>query len=60
MIRNVRLGWKGLPGTNTPAYFGLFVFDEEKSFTTFTIGVNIIEVYFLSLLLSQDKLKYLS
>jgi hypothetical protein len=27
---SVRLGWNGLPGTNAPAYFAIFVGVKEK------------------------------
>jgi hypothetical protein len=33
-LTNIRLGWKGLPGTNTPAYYKHSYMTEEKSFIT--------------------------
>jgi hypothetical protein len=30
-IANIRIGWKGLVGTNAPAYSDSFMSDEEKS-----------------------------
>jgi hypothetical protein len=30
ILSNIKLGWKGFPGTNILAYFRLFINDEEK------------------------------
>jgi hypothetical protein len=32
LLIDIRLSWKGLPGTNALAYFGTFSRNEEKSF----------------------------
>jgi hypothetical protein len=32
LITNIRLGWRGLPGTNTLAYFAFIDNEKEKSF----------------------------
>jgi hypothetical protein len=37
-IANIRIGWKGLVGTNAPAYLESFVSDEEKSFMGLKTG----------------------
>jgi len=39
---NISMGWKGLPGTNTPSYLSLFISDEEKSLKMLTPGANVI------------------
>jgi hypothetical protein len=47
------VGWKGLPDTNALDYLP---FHEEKSFKTMTHGVNVINVFSLSLTLLIKKL----
>ncbi len=37
---NVRLGWKVIAGTNTPAYLASLTVTKEKCFITLTPGVN--------------------
>jgi hypothetical protein len=39
-LENIRLGWKGLPGTNTPAYFASLSMAEKK-FCCFTQVVDV-------------------
>jgi hypothetical protein len=38
---NIRLDWKGLPGTNTLAYYEHLCITEEKSFITLAQGQSI-------------------
>ncbi len=43
---NIRLGWKGLPGTNILAYYEKSQLTAVKSFVTLAPGVNAIKLYF--------------
>ncbi len=42
--RNVKLGWKDLLGTNI-SVLGIFISDEEKSFTTLWLAINVMKNY---------------
>ncbi len=46
MLTNIRLNWKGLPGTNAVAYFVAASVTEEKSFIKIKIGVNVKKLFF--------------
>jgi hypothetical protein len=46
LLKNIRLGRKGLPGINTTAYFRLFVSGDEKKFNVFDTGVNVMKHFF--------------
>jgi hypothetical protein len=48
-----------LPGTNTPAYFALSSATKETSFITLTPGVNVIKLFYLSLMMDTNKLECL-
>ncbi len=42
---NIRLGWKGLPGTNTPAFYKNLQIMAVKSFTVQAPDVNLAPVW---------------
>jgi hypothetical protein len=42
---NIRLAWKGLPGTNTPPYYEKLKLMSIKSFITLATGVNVIKLF---------------
>jgi len=42
---NIRLGWKGLPGTNTLAFYEHSSIAEANSFITLRPGPNIIKLF---------------
>jgi hypothetical protein len=41
----IRLGWKGLPGTNTLAYYENSLITDRKSFITLGPGGNVIKLF---------------
>jgi hypothetical protein len=43
-LTTIRLGWKGLPGTNTLAYHKNSIILDVKSLITFGGGVNAIDL----------------
>jgi hypothetical protein len=43
LLQNIRLGWEGLPGTNTQAYYKHFLITAIKSFITLPPGACIIK-----------------
>jgi hypothetical protein len=45
---NIRLGWKGLPGTNTLAYYTQILITTVKSFITLTPGQSFPLVILLA------------
>ncbi len=45
LLANVRLGWKGLPGTNALAYFASSSATEKKVFVTLEPGANVIKLF---------------
>ncbi len=47
LLTNIRLDWKGFPGTNT-SLLRKFVNYRQKSFITLSPGVNVIELSFSS------------
>jgi hypothetical protein len=50
LLENIGLGWKGLPGTNTLAYYKHSQITAVKSFITMGSSVddNAIKLYFLT------------
>ncbi len=42
---NIRLGWKGLPGTNVLAYNKKLYLTAVKSFITLVLGANVIKLF---------------
>jgi len=42
---NIRLGWKGLPGTNTLAFYEHSSIAEANSFITLRPGPNVIKLF---------------
>jgi len=44
-LTNNTLGWKGLPGKNTPAYYEHSKVTEEKSFVILSPGVNVKKLF---------------
>jgi hypothetical protein len=50
LLENILLSWKGLPGTNTLAYYKHSQITAVKSFITMGISVddNAIKLYFLT------------
>jgi hypothetical protein len=45
LLTNIRLGWKGLPGTNALAYYEKFVNYCRKMFMKLTPGANVIKLF---------------
>jgi hypothetical protein len=45
LLANVRLGWKGLPGTNIIAYYKHFKITDKKSFIAMGPGANVIKLF---------------
>ncbi len=45
---NIRLGWKGLPGINTPAYYTHLLITTVKRFVTLTPGQSFPLVILLA------------
>jgi hypothetical protein len=41
---NIRLGWKGLTGTHTVAYYGHLLFTDVKTFITLGPGPNVTKL----------------
>jgi hypothetical protein len=56
----IRLGWKGLPGTNTLAYYENLLITDRKSFITLDPGVNFIKLFPSSLTMRPNKLEHVS
>jgi hypothetical protein len=58
LLANIRLGWKGLPGTNNLAYYKYSKITPVKSFITLGLGVNVIKLFHICLccsgLISQN------
>ncbi len=52
----IRLGWKGMPGTNTIAYYESLQITDRKSFITLGLDVSTGSEYVLKLKFSE-KLK---
>ncbi len=48
LLANIRLGWKGLTGTNAQAYFVSLLATKEKRFTTLITGPSA-RVHFIPL-----------
>jgi hypothetical protein len=46
LLTIIRLGWIGLPGTNTVAYLAHSLNTKKKSFITLAPGGNIIKLCF--------------
>ncbi len=44
---NITLGWKGMPGINTLAYYKIFVNYGQKSFIALGLGANVIQLFLL-------------
>jgi hypothetical protein len=57
---NIRLGWNGLPGTNTLAYYEKSLLTAVKHFKTLATGVNVINFFPSSLMMRPNKLGCLS
>ena len=45
LLTNIRLGWKGLPGMNTLAYYGNLYIAPVVSFTIQAPGANVIKFF---------------
>ncbi len=45
LCANIVLGWKGLPGTNTLAYYGHSYISDMKSFITLVPGPNVKKLF---------------
>ncbi len=41
---NIRQGWKGLPGTSTPAYYGHWEIMDRQSLITLGLGWKLLRV----------------
>ncbi len=57
--RNIRLGWKSLPGTNTLAFNKYSLIMDVKSFITLTPGVNVLKHFFFVVCVKTNKLEHL-
>jgi hypothetical protein len=42
-VTDIRIGWRGLPGTNTVAYYENTSITNVKSFIIFSPGPNVIK-----------------
>jgi hypothetical protein len=56
---NMRLGWKGLPGPNTLAYYENPYITDVKSFITLDPGVIVIKLFLPELKNVHNKLERL-
>jgi hypothetical protein len=45
LIANIRLGWKGLTGTNTLAYFASSSLTKKKDFLMLITAANFIKLF---------------
>ncbi len=45
LLTNIRLGWKGLPGTNSRAYYKHSSITPQKCFIKWTLGTNLIKLF---------------
>ncbi len=45
LLANIRLGWKGLPGTNTLTYLATFSVPKKKSFIIDRSKFNVIKLF---------------
>jgi hypothetical protein len=46
LLGNIRQGWKGLPGTDTVAYYENSYITDIKRFVSLGPGVNVIKTFF--------------
>ncbi len=56
LLANIRIDWKGLPGTNEVDYLAFSSVTKKKSFITLTTGVNVTKLFFVTLTVGQNKL----
>ncbi len=45
LLASIRVGWNGLPGTNTLAYYEHLTITSIKSFIRFGPGANVIKLF---------------
>jgi hypothetical protein len=50
---NIRLGWKGLIGINTPTYYKHLYITASKSLITLVPEVNVLNLFLLNLQMGQ-------
>jgi hypothetical protein len=57
LLTNLRLGWRGLPGTNTLAYYKNSLIADRKSFITLASDLNVIKLFLSAMKFGKNKLE---